>query len=241
VDQVSFDDAHKLLGACVTAIRLSSNVHIKIGAYAIDEPGWPHTIEAPHKMSPSCWGHYGSTLETESLQFAEQFAPRLAHLSLRQSFNRVSNALRLYESALDLIPSDVALVVFISVLEGLFSTATQELSYRLGLAVACFLASTTEERFSVFGEVKELYGIRSKIVHGDRITMNEEQAAILLAENYVPKAEGLVRRSIRRILEVGIDGFIETTKQLDGFYQLLALGFPLSEALTRLGVPGESR
>jgi hypothetical protein len=97
------------------------------------------------------------------------------------------------------------------------------------------LASTADERLLVFEDVKDLYAIRSKVVHGNRIAADEEQAAILLAENYVPRAEELVRRSIRRILEEGYDSFIETTKHLDSFYQLLALGFPAPEALTRIG------
>jgi hypothetical protein len=233
-DQLSFGETHKLLNAFVTSVRLSSDVDLEVGPYAIEEPDWPHMIASPPKQSAASWGHYGKTLSTEALEFAVRFSPRLAHFSMRQSFNRVSNALRLYTSALDLNPSDVALVVFISVLEGLFSTATQELSYRLGLAVSWFLASAKDERLQLFGEVKDLYAIRSKIVHGNRITRDEEQAAILLAENYVPRAEELVRRSIRKILEEGIDGFIETTNNLDAFYQLLVLGFTAPEALERL-------
>jgi hypothetical protein len=106
------------------------------------------------------------------------------------------------------------------------------------LAVAWYVASSTEERIAVFREVKVLYTIRSKIVHGDRITADEEQAAIALAENYVPRAEELVRRAIRKLLEDGIDGFVETTKHLDGFNQLLALGVPLLEALKQIGASG---
>lgn len=235
VNRVSFDEGYKLLNAYVTAMQLSSDVNLEIGGYAIDEGGWCHALEQDVKPITVTWGHYGKSLSIDALQFANRFAPRLSHFSMRQSFNRVSNALRLYESALHLVPSDIALVVFISVLEGLFSTATQELSYRLGLAVSWFLATTAEDRLSVFGEVKELYTIRSKIVHGDRVEADEERTAILLAESYVPRAEELVRRSIRKLLEDGIDSFVETTKQLDAFYQLMALGFPVAEALVRVG------
>jgi hypothetical protein len=51
VEQVSFDAAHTLLSAYVTAIRLGSDVHLKIGPYAIAEQAWPHTIEAVPKIS----------------------------------------------------------------------------------------------------------------------------------------------------------------------------------------------
>lgn len=115
-DQLSFDDAHRLLSAYATAVRLQSDVHLKVGPYAVDEQGWFHVIGPVPNVSSTSWGHYGETLSREALRFAEEFAPRLAQFSMRQSFNRMSNALRLYESALALVPSDIALVVFVSVL-----------------------------------------------------------------------------------------------------------------------------
>jgi hypothetical protein len=128
------------------------------------------------------------------------------------------------------------LVVFVSVLEGLFSTATQELSYRLGLSVSAFLAASVDEKLTLFKEVRDLYTLRSKVVHGDRVHADEEQTAIQLAENYVPSIEEIVRRALRKILEEELEGFIETTKHLDEFYQFLVLGFSLDQALERVGL-----
>jgi len=237
VDRQSFHDAHKLLHAFVTAIRLASDVRLKLGHYAIKDDEFGISLHDPlPTLSASAWGHYGKTLDLEALHFAQRYAPRLAHFSMRQSFNRVSNAIRLYESALDLIPSDVALVVFVSVLEGLFSTATQELSYRLGLSVSAFLAASVDEKLTLFKEVRDLYTLRSKVVHGDRVHADEEQTAIQLAENYVPSIEEIVRRALRKILEEELEGFIETTKHLDEFYQFLVLGFSLDQALERVGL-----
>jgi len=105
------------------------------------------------------------TLQGEALKFGERFGPRLAQLTLNQSFNRLSSALRLYTHALDLVPSDVALVAFMTALEGLFSVATQELSFRLALAVAWFLEPELHQRRVIFDEVRDLYASRSKIVH----------------------------------------------------------------------------
>jgi hypothetical protein len=106
------------------------------------------------------------------------------------------------------------------------------------LAVAWYVASSTEERIAVFREVKELYTIRSKIVHGDRITADEEQAAIALARTMCHGPRNLSGVPFGKLLEDGIDGFVETTKHLDGFYQLLALGVPLLEALKQIGASG---
>ena len=154
VDRQSFHDAQKLLHAFITAIRLHSDVHLTLGHYAINDDKFGISLLDPlPKLSVSAWGHYDKVLEGAALAFAERYAPRLAHFSMRQSFNRVSNAMRLYEHALDLIPSDVALVMFVSVLEGLFSTANVELSYRLALSVASFLASSPDGKLALVREV----------------------------------------------------------------------------------------
>ena len=45
----------------------------------------------------------------------------------------------------------------------------------------------------------------------------------------------IVRRALRKLLEEELEGFIETTKHLDEFYQLLVLGFRADVTLERLG------
>ena len=132
---------------------MSSSSAIEPGPFAsYDSIECSATTTRALSTEPVTWGHYDDSLSTESLEFAERFAPRLAELNLNESFNRLSNALRLYQSALTLTPSDVALVVFMSVLEGLFTSATQELSYRLALTVSWFLEDTKEARLQVFLE-----------------------------------------------------------------------------------------
>ena len=89
---MSFDDAHKLLSAFMTSIGLKSIVvNIRVGTYAIHEPGFPHAIPVTPTVSASSWGHYGNTLENDTLLFACRRMPRRsAHFSSSHSFNRVS-------------------------------------------------------------------------------------------------------------------------------------------------------
>ena len=88
----------------------------------------------------------------------------------------------------------------------------------------------------IFDEGRDLYTVRSKLVHGEKITDDEEAAAIQLSEHYVPTVEQFTRNCIKKIFEDRIDNFIATTKQLDRFYTLLITGHDLPGTLKTLGV-----
>ncbi|WP_354697345.1 hypothetical protein DSM112329_02968 [Paraconexibacter sp. AEG42_29] len=67
-------------------------------------------------------------------------------------------------------------------LESLFSVS-QELSFRLSAAVAHLLGEDRKARHDIFRQVKTLYGLRSKIVHGGTVPElinDEEDSAIRL-------------------------------------------------------------
>jgi hypothetical protein len=91
-------------------------------------------------------------------------------------------------------------------LEGLFlPDGGQELSYRVSLRVASFLGGSPEERVDLFAKTRRSYAIRSKVAHGAESPADLHEVANL--------TEGLVRRSLRRILleQQGID-----VQSLDG-------------------------
>jgi hypothetical protein len=116
------------------------------------------------------------------------------------AFSRFSNAFRLHNVALSTQNSDLALLGFVGALESLFSVSTQELSFRLSLLLANFLGATTAEQKGYFARAKDLYKIRSKISHGDKIAQDEERSAIQLAEHWVPEAEELSRLTLRAVI-----------------------------------------
>jgi hypothetical protein len=53
-------------------------------------------------------------------------------------------------------------------IEALFAI-NSELVYRISLSSACLLAERGEPRRRKFEEVKRLYGLRSKVVHGEKL------------------------------------------------------------------------
>jgi hypothetical protein len=59
---------------------------------------------------------------------------------------------------------------------------TSELVYRISLLSACLLAERGDARKARFEEVKKLYGLRSKVVHGEQLT--EEKVASALNDSY---------------------------------------------------------
>src|SRR5262249_313765 len=60
-----------------------------------------------------------------------------------------------------------ALIDGVVVWEALFGTGdTQELAYRVSMTMACVLSGSPTERAAYQDEIKKLYSLRSKIVHG---------------------------------------------------------------------------
>lgn len=59
---------------------------------------------------------------------------------------------------------------------------TSELVYRISLLSACLLAEHGESRKAKFEEVKKLYGLRSKVVHGEQLP--DDKVASALNDSY---------------------------------------------------------
>lgn len=66
-------------------------------------------------------------------------------------------------------------------IEAIFGV-TSELVYRLSLLSACLLAERGDKRRAKFEEVKKLYGLRSKVVHGEQLT--DEKVTSALNDSY---------------------------------------------------------
>ena len=155
--------------------------------YTSDIIGW-----SPHTIQPA---------DDAALKFAIEHMPILMPLNLNDTFNRVSNALRLYDLGQDSQHPDLALISYVSALEGLFSVSNAELSFRLSFTVAKFLEEEGTSQLALFREVRDLYSIRSKLSHGDKICADEEQAAIQLVEHWVPFSAEIAWRCFRKLLE----------------------------------------
>jgi len=170
-------------------------------------------------------------LTLEDIAAAERLLPRVEPFHAADQFSRVGNALLFYRNGYNSDNPDLALVSFTTCLESLFSTAEQELSFRLSLRVATLLADENAKRQELFEEAKEVYRIRSKVVHGAKIHRNSETAAIYLVEGVLPQAERLARRCLARVLEMQIENLFENSEKLNTLVDKLIFSNSLTNAL----------
>jgi hypothetical protein len=177
------------------------------------------------------WGHFRHELSLADIKAAEQLLPRVEPLQMTEKFSRVGNALLFYRNGYNSDNPDLALLAFATCLESLFSTMEQELSFRLSLRVATFLADENVARRELFEESKEVYRIRSKVVHGAQIHKNSETAAIYLVDHIVPQAERLARRCLAKVLESQIETIFENSAKLNNLFDLLLFSNSLKNAL----------
>lgn len=80
--------------------------------------------------------------------------------------DRLSVALGYLWSGLTTTHSELSFVSFCMALEAVASTSSNEITHILAERCALLAEASPERRLSMYDEVKELYGLRSKIVHG---------------------------------------------------------------------------
>ena len=136
------------------------------------------------------------------------------------SANRFPRAFQIFVSS-HRVDEPFRFLALATCLESLLSLGNAELSFQLASRVAWLLEpEDSTARMQLFDEVKKLYALRSKIVHGakyDADELDEEEASFL----------DIVRRTLRRILfddDLYEIFFKNTKKECDKFLKKLSLG-----------------
>lgn len=187
-----------------------------------------------HDRPPICWGHYGGGLSGEDIKNASALLPQVSALQLPEKFSRVCNALSFYTNGLHADNPDFALIAFTTSLESLYSTVEQEISFRLSLRMATFLNDEKLQREETFKAAREVYRVRSKIVHGAAILRGAEEAAIYLVEEITPSAEELARRSLLRILEKRLESVFDNSERVNTLFDMLLFRDSVDEVLKQM-------
>jgi len=226
--------------ALITAIRaalLFCDTYVDLGPQVCCDAGGTSVFDRRSDFDGH-WGHYADELPKDALDAIALHGPTIHRLNRGDAFNPFANAWRLYCAGLRMLPSDVALVSFVSALEGLFTTASDNISYRFALAIGFFLGDTRDERTALIEAAKRVYTARSKTVHGAQLASSQERTAITLSENLVPEAEMLCRRAFRRFLEKGLADFVKSDKsgKRDQFFTALTAGYSIDEAMQSLKI-----
>ena len=121
------------------------------------------------------------------------------------------------------------LVDLVIALEALFGGGGQEVGYSLAVRCSCFLETEVEERKILFNRLKDIYAVRSSLVHG-RSTLPKKWRK-LRGQDYetalavmVDDAEEYVRRAIRKILIDKQLNKFGSTERRQRFLNYLVLG-----------------
>lgn len=116
--------------------------------------------------------------------------------------DRLSVALGYLWSGLTTTHSELSFVSFCMALEAVASTSSNEITHILAERCALLAEASPERRLSMYYEVKDLYGLRSKIVHGRSAPrkgpITQESLAITAKQSRVPT------RALFRLLAVTV-------------------------------------
>lgn len=106
-------------------------------------------------------------IDEESLLKVESWYNYLKYDKKREIVNSWNFALQEYYSACNVDTIEQGILSLITALEALFSPGSSELVYRVSLNTAMYLGDSPEKRKKLFDMVKNMYDLRSKMVHGD--------------------------------------------------------------------------
>lgn len=135
-------------------------------------------------------------------------------------YNRVLNAFIFFQLGYLTHYAKLRVVPFATALESLFNTSEQEISYSLRLRCAAFLGSNQLEKRQLILKIKEIYGMRSAVVHGsslpNRLSRNPD-----VANRILKGAEEISRRCFQKIFDEDLIEMYsqkneELSKDLDG-------------------------
>jgi hypothetical protein len=119
----------------------------------------------------------------------------------------------------------IKIVNYCTCFESLFSTGIGELAHQLAERVAFFIGENSKERRDIFVKIKEAYGIRSKIVHGDLLSPSKIDNLSNISKN----CDDLLRKILFKLLSDKDNiAVLSNTDKLDNFFLDKIFGSPIS-------------
>lgn len=128
--------------------------------------------------------------------------------AIRTAFSAIKLGMYAFSTSMRLLQEAIAL-------EALCSADTTEVTHRIATTCALLLGSTLEERRQLYDEAKDLYGIRSRVIHGSGRAVTKEE---------LKKIEQLSRKLLRHILGNAVLPQYRTRSSQKDFLLRLALG-----------------
>jgi hypothetical protein len=112
-----------------------------------------------------------SAINNVDVEFSDELRTHELHKNIPNTpgQDRITRCRQAIEGARVSIYLTQKIAMYVASLETLFSTSSNELTYRLSERVAFFLGTTAIERRDLFERVKAAYTVRSSVVHGDTL------------------------------------------------------------------------
>lgn len=112
---------------------------------------------------------------------------------------RLAAALRWFNSSYERLRVEERLVDYAIALEALVGDSEGDLTYRLSLRTAVLVGTSFDDRRDIAALVRELYKVRSRVVHGTRVeTIIKKLRRAHDLGTFVTRCEALVRDAIRK-------------------------------------------
>lgn len=198
-------DPHKEVTKLISALRLFKPGYfqyaIGITNNALNVPFLGSVITQILRVS-GYGGNY--TLEQSEIGKFQEFWKNLSGKNFL-NFKPNGIAVRRFSSAVEKFDKEDQVIDFLIGFEALFfkQGETAEQTHKISVRVARLLKSDFEERKKMFKEMKDIYKIRSEIVHGDEPSFGGSNFNNL--HEVTERAKDLLRESIKIFLDKEID------------------------------------
>jgi hypothetical protein len=117
------------------------------------------------------WGAHGEDRSPDDLdRFAKYLDKIYSLITFPTTDNRVMRALNYFHDSFFCDRVTTKIVCLTMALEALFGTGSTETTYNLAHRIAWYIGKDGTERLILFEQIKKIYGVRSRVVHGGDAT-----------------------------------------------------------------------
>lgn len=116
-------------------------------------------------------------------------------------------ALNKYLEACDCVSAERGIESLISCLETLVVNASSEISYKTSVFAAIIYSSDKHERIEAYNFVKQMYNVRSKVVHGDLSSIKKYINKSIIFDDYM-KLKGIVSTILMKMYQKDKESFL---------------------------------
>lgn len=167
-------------------------------------------------------------IERRDFSILQEIWPKVESLYNKEYFSRVRNAIDFIEHSRWNWGFNDSLINLVTGLESIFTTESQELSYKIGLRGAWFIhpfKKDYDKRQNLYKDLRSMYSYRSAMLHGNDISKYKKDST-----KYLQTAQYVLRAAIIKILrdEHGENLFqifsTKGSKQLEEYFLKLTTG-----------------